>query len=318
MIVAGPIAPVETADLPGIRRLIEAAIRGGVAQTEAEVAFLLDDIGQSLDEWVAAPAGKLHLKYVEGGTIVGVILVKDWWNLTNLFVDPGCQRRGVGRALMTYVLAECRGRSPRAALLVNSSANAVGFYRRLGFVASGEPRDRIGGCVPLRYDFGSLMDDVIQGSRPDLQPAARPADIDLARQLFREYAAEIGVDLCFQGFGAELASLPGDYAPPAGRLLLARQDGAVIGCGALRPLRAGVAEVKRLYVRPAHRGSGAGRAIAAQLIAQAAAIGYRSVVLDTLPTMTAAIALYESLGFRRRGDYYDTPLAGTVFMEREL
>ena len=153
MIVAGPIARVETADLPAIRHLVEAALRGGVTQIEAEVAFLLDDIGGSLDEWAAAPVGKLHLKYVDGGAIAGVILVKDWWNLTNLFVDPGRQRRGVGRALMANVLDQCRGRSPRGALLVNSSTNAVGFYRRLGFVASGEPRDRIGGCVPLRYDF---------------------------------------------------------------------------------------------------------------------------------------------------------------------
>jgi GNAT superfamily N-acetyltransferase len=152
----------------------------------------------------------------------------------------------------------------------------------------------------------------------DIVAASAPADVEAARRLFREYAAEIGVDLCFQGFGRELENLPGDYAPPGGRLLLAREGDEVIGCGALRPFRAGVGEMKRLYVLPAHRGSGAGRALAARLVADARAIGYRSMVLDTLPVMTAAIALYESLGFRRRDHYYDTPLAGTVFMELEL
>lgn len=110
-------------------------------------------MGRSLDQWAEAPAGKLHLKYLDGDAIAGVVLVKDWWNLTNLFVDPACQGRGIGRALLGHVLGACRGRSPRGALLVNSSTNAVGFYRRLGFVPAGEPRDLPGGCVPLRHDL---------------------------------------------------------------------------------------------------------------------------------------------------------------------
>jgi len=300
------ILPVDPADLPALRRLIEAAVRHGVTMVEAEVAYLVEDIGKSLDQWAAEPAGKLHLKYVDDGVIAGAVLVKDGWNLTNLFVHPAHQRRGIGRALMEEVLAECRGRSPRGALLLNSSTNAVGFYRQLGFVPAGEPRDLPGGCVPLRYDFPALRD------------ACFPEEVDTVRGLFREYAAEIEVDLCFQGFAQELANLPGDYAPPAGRLLLATQDGVIIGCGALRPLRPGVCEMKRLYVRPAHRGSGAGRALATRLVTEARDAGYRTIVLDTLPVMAAAIALYESLGFHRCTSYYDTPLAGTVFMERTL
>lgn len=147
------ISPVDAADLPAIRRLIEAALRGGVSQDEAEIRYLVADIGASLDEWSAAPANKVHLKWIDGDRIAGVVLVKEWWNLTNLFVEPGRQRQGIGRRLVAHVLGECRGRSPRQALLVNSSTNAVDFYRRLGFVPAGHPRDLPGGCVPLRYDF---------------------------------------------------------------------------------------------------------------------------------------------------------------------
>lgn len=147
------ILPVVTADLPAIRRLIEAALRDGVTRVEADVAFLVEDIGRSLDQWAEAPAGKLHLKYLDGDAIAGVVLVKDWWNLTNLFVDPAHQRRGIGRALTAHAIEVCRSRSPRGALLVNSSTNAVGFYRQLGFVPAGDARDLPGGCVPLRFDF---------------------------------------------------------------------------------------------------------------------------------------------------------------------
>lgn len=147
------ITAVTPADLPAIRHLIEAALRSGVTQIESEIQYLIEDIGHSLDQWAGSPAGKLHLKYMDGDAIAGVILVKDAWNLTNLFVDPRYQGRGIGRALVEHVLLECRGKSPRDALLVNSSGNAVGFYRRLGFVPAGESRDLPGGCVPLRYDF---------------------------------------------------------------------------------------------------------------------------------------------------------------------
>lgn len=147
------ITAVTPADLPAIRQLIQAALRSGVTQIESDIQYLIGDIGHSLDQWAGSPAGKLHLKYMDGDAIAGVILVKDAWNLTNLFVDPRHQGKGIGRALVGHALSKCRGRSPRNALLVNSSTNAVAFYRRLGFVPAGEPRDLPGGCVPLRYDF---------------------------------------------------------------------------------------------------------------------------------------------------------------------
>ena len=139
-----------------------------------------------------------------------------------------------------------------------------------------------------------------------------------ARALFEEYQREIGVDLCFQGFAAELASLPRPYAPPDGRLVLALRDVEVAGCAALRALEDGVGELKRLYVRPAFRGRGIGRRLVTMLLADAREIGYRAVRLDTLATMSAARALYEDLGFREVPPYTANPLAGVRFMELAL
>jgi putative acetyltransferase len=151
-----------------------------------------------------------------------------------------------------------------------------------------------------------------------LAQATTPAQLEAARTLFREYQAAIGVDLCFQGFEAELAALPGGYAPPAGRLLLAWDGDAPVGCGALRSIGSGVAELKRMWTRPAARGRGVARSVAGALLEAARAEGYRAVRLDTLTWMTAARALYASLGFRECPAYYPNPLTGVVYMELEL
>jgi GNAT superfamily N-acetyltransferase len=151
-----------------------------------------------------------------------------------------------------------------------------------------------------------------------LAEAVEAAELDLARQLFREYQLAIGVDLCFQGFERELAGLPGAYARPAGRLLLAWRGEALAGCGALRPLEPGAAELKRMWTRPAHRGQGVARAVAEALL-EAARVGrYRMVRLDTLEWMKEARSLYGSLGFVERGAYYENPLPGVVYMELGL
>ena len=152
----------------------------------------------------------------------------------------------------------------------------------------------------------------------DIVPAASPEQIATARLLFTEYEASLGIELSFQGFAREVAELPGAYAPPAGRLFLATDGAEPAGCIALRPLGDGICEMKRLYVRPAFRGCGAGRMLAEAIIAEARAAGYRVMRLDTLPSMGRAIALYESLGFRPAEPYTVNPHPGALFLARPL
>jgi putative acetyltransferase len=149
-------------------------------------------------------------------------------------------------------------------------------------------------------------------------PAITPEQIALSRTLFEEYANWLRIDLSFQGFAAELAGLPGVYAPPRGRLLLALAGSEAAGCVALRPLGEGICELKRLFVRSAFRGQGIGKLLAERIVAEARTIGYRTMRLDTLSSMHGAIRLYQALGFVRRAAYYDTPLPDTVFMELQL
>lgn len=153
-----------------------------------------------------------------------------------------------------------------------------------------------------------------------LRPAAWPGDAEPVRALLRDYAASLSVDLSFQDFEGELASLPGDYAPPGGLMLLATSAAGLAACGALRPLsgvaEAGAVEMKRLYVRPAYRGLGLGRQLAEALLAQARRAGRSAVYLDTLADMASARALYARLGFVEVPAYRPNPIAGTTWLRR--
>ncbi len=149
-----------------------------------------------------------------------------------------------------------------------------------------------------------------------------PALLDATREIFREYAGSLAIDLCFQGFEQELAGLPGDYAAPQGLLLLAFVDGALAGCGAFRPLPdsdyANACEMKRLYVRRAFRKFGLGRMLAQALMDRATEAGHSAMLLDTLDDMEAARGLYASLGFVEVPPYYFNPIPGAHYLKADL
>lgn len=151
-----------------------------------------------------------------------------------------------------------------------------------------------------------------------IREALDPADIATVRSLMQEYQEALGIDLSFQSFATELDTLPGEYASPRGRLLLAWGDDAAAGCVAMRPLTSETCEMKRLYVRPRFRAEGLGRTLAERVIAEARSIGYRQMYLDTLPTMAGAQKLYERLGFKDVPAYRHNPIAGTRFLGLEL
>ena len=155
-----------------------------------------------------------------------------------------------------------------------------------------------------------------------LQPPDTPALLDATRSIFQDYARQLGLDLSFQNFDAELAQLPGDYAAPQGGMLLAFVDEALAGCGAFRPLAdvdyANACEMKRLYVRPAFRRFGLGRLLAQALIDQAVLAGYSAMLLDTLDDMESARSLYETLGFAEVPPYYFNPIPGAHYLKVDL
>ncbi|MHB8753749.1 MAG: GNAT family N-acetyltransferase [Candidatus Acidiferrales bacterium] len=151
-----------------------------------------------------------------------------------------------------------------------------------------------------------------------IESAESPEAIGAVRELFVEYSESVGVGFCFQGFTEELAQLPGEYARPWGRLFLAFDDMQVAGCGALRRIDAQTCEMKRFYVRSAFRGKGFGRELIHALIDSAREIGYARMRLDTLPSMTKAIAIYRSLGFEEIAPYRTNPVPGALFFERRL
>jgi GNAT superfamily N-acetyltransferase len=163
---------------------------------------------------------------------------------------------------------------------------------------------------------------------PPVSPAAKPLifaqansapQIAQARELFLEYAQSLGFSLCFQNFDQELADLPGDYAPPAGRLLLAEFEGQLAGCVALHKLDSAVCEMKRLYLRPQFRGKGLGRTLAERIIAEARHIGYQRMRLDTVePVMKDAVAMYRRFGFKEIAAYRPNPNAGVLYLELQL
>ncbi|MGO9168000.1 MAG: GNAT family N-acetyltransferase [Candidatus Sulfotelmatobacter sp.] len=170
--------------------------------------------------------------------------------------------------------------------------------------------------MPSNYPVPSVH-SVVKGLM--FAQAESPTQIAQARELFLEYAQSLGFSLCFQNFDKELAGLPGDYAPPEGRLLLVECESRLAGCVALHTLDVTVCEMKRLYLRPQFRGKGLGRVLAERIIAEARQIGYRQMRLDTVePVMKDAVGLYRKLGFKEVAPYRPNPMAGAMYMELEL
>jgi putative acetyltransferase len=181
-------------------------------------------------------------------------------------------------------------------------------------------------CCACRADL-SLVDDVSNddagGMRPgtaavQISQVSNTEDVAIVRSLMREYQQALGVDLCFQNFETELASLPGSYAPPTGRLLLAMHEGMPVGCVALQAVTRERCEMKRLYIRPVARGHGIGRALVQKILDEARSMSYIDVVLDTLPSMTEAQRMYERFGFHEIDAYRPNPIAGTRYLRKVL
>ena len=152
----------------------------------------------------------------------------------------------------------------------------------------------------------------------EIRSAELSGELPVVRQLFREYADALGIDLCFQDFEAELASLPGKYAPPKGRLMLAWNSGEAVGCVALRPIDGETCEMKRLYVKPPFRAHHLGRLLAERICREARDAGYGRICLDTLPSMSSAIHLYAKLGFKPIDPYVFNPIKGAIFLGLNL
>ena len=167
--------------------------------------------------------------------------------------------------------------------------------------------------VPLNYPVSPVVKLLT------FAQAESPTQIVQARELFLECAQSLGFSLCFQNFDQELAELPGDYAPPEGRLLLVEYEGQFAACVALHKLDSGICEMKRLYLRPQFRGKGLGRRLADRIIAEAGQTGYERMRLDTVePVMKDAVAMYRKLGFKEVAPYRPNPMAGAMYMELEL
>ncbi len=144
---------IQEEDFAAVRSLIEASIRTSVAQTEEDARFLIDDVLSSLEKWKQAGCQGLGIKYCVENEVVGFIIVKNFWNLSHLFVSPAFQRRGAGRALVCAALSECRSKSPKGKVQLNSSATAASFYAAVGFVQTGPAIERPGGCIPFEHTF---------------------------------------------------------------------------------------------------------------------------------------------------------------------
>ena len=234
-------------------------------------------------------------------------------SVRRVFVDPACQHQGFGNLIMRILEQRAAAEGVRA-IALSSSITAKRFYDRLGYAAEGEDLLPVQGDERLVY-YPMVKNFDERALIVRVEGESRVAEF---RALCEEYAASLEFGLEFQGFEEEMRALPGDYARPYGNMLLAVRQGEPVGCAALRPLDDRACEMKRFFVRPAHRRQGIGRELAREAIDEARRIGYQWMRLHTAPGMKAAQALYRSLGFRSAAPYYPNPIPGATYMEREV
>lgn len=265
----------------------------------------------------------------EGLGIVGtcaLIKIEDGvFELTKMGVKASARGRKAGEFLLDAVLkrAEAMGLDELFLLTNDKLGAAVHLYEKAGFQHDAEIMRRFGGRyaranVAMRYPLETKDKRMVKVAR--IRPARSRDDLAEVAQLFRDYADLIGVDLTSQNFEAEVANLPGAYAPPAGELFLAiNPDGTPIGCVGLRPFEAGRrCELKRLFVRPGVQGAGLGRRLLDVALAAARKAGYREMVLDCLPQLEKAIALYDRTGFARTAPYWNNVIPGAIYFAKDL
>ena len=241
--------------------------------------------------------------------------------LDNLHIHPNRKGYGHGSALMAHAAKWVRRERPQSGLYLwvyEQNHQAREFYEKLGGT-SGEKllKKTVEGkqVATLRYIWADIKPLTVMSR---LVLAEGENELRQIRELLLEYASSLGVDLEFQNFKKEVANLPGDYTPPKGRLLLVLSDNQPAGCVALRAISRTACEMKRLYVRQQYRGLGLGKLLAERIIQEARMIGYDSMLLDTLPTMSHARKLYRQLGFHETKPYRYNPIQGTSFMELDL
>jgi N-acetylglutamate synthase-like GNAT family acetyltransferase len=321
------------ADVPALRQLIEQSVRAlsvgyyTPAQIESALRHVFGPDTQLIadqtyyvieaDRALAAAGGWSRRRTLYGGDQMKAAEdplldpATESARIRAFFVHPAWARRGLGRQLFERCAADALRAGFRSMELM-ATLPGEPLYRALGFA----PAERSAAPLP---DGETLP--VVRMTRPlglQVREASIPDELPVVRELFHEYAAGLGVDLCFQGFAEEVATLPGRYARPAGGLWLAVEGQQVAGCVALRPLGPERCEMKRLYVRPTSRGRSVGRLLVERVLVAAAEAGYRRMCLDTLPSMAAAIELYRSLGFREIQPYCQNPVPGALFLEREF
>ena len=241
--------------------------------------------------------------------------------LDNLHIHPDHKGHGHGSALVARAANWVHGKRPQSGLYLwvyEQNHQARRFYEKLGGTETEKLfKKTVEGnqVATLRYVWTELKPLTVMSR---ILFAEGADDLGHIRELFLEYADSLGVDLEFQNFTQEVANLPGDYAPPRGRLLLVLSDNQPAGCVGLRAISSTVCEMKRLYVRQPFRGFGLGKLLADRIIQEARMIGYESMLLDTLPTMTQARKLYAQLGFQETQPYRFNPVQGTTYMVLEL